>query len=298
MATTSANALSPTATDLVPFIPRLTLEWLRDEPERVVARGRGNRSPSSTSPGFTAMSERLSSLGRAGAEEVTEVMNATFAALLAVAYARGRRPAEVRRRRAPAALRRRGSRAPRCARGVRDAPHAARDRAAADVGRRGSAEDARRAPLGPLPVLPRRGLASRAPRHRPGRDANGRDGGRVRGGRDPRQRGDGARSSTPTRSARRRATGDCSARRPRSAARSSRCPTVEGIPLEVAVPAPLRAQLLEIGPLEGEHRHACDRVRPLLRNRRDHRARKGPRPPPMRSMRSSARSRPPRTSTA
>ena len=33
-------------------------------------------------------------------------------------------------------------------------------------------------------------------------------------------------------------------------------PTVEGIPLEVAVPAPLRAQLLEIGPLEGEHRHA------------------------------------------
>ena len=35
------------------------------------------------------MSERLSSLGRAGAEEVTEVMNATFAALLAVAYAQG-----------------------------------------------------------------------------------------------------------------------------------------------------------------------------------------------------------------
>ena len=33
-------------------------------------------------------------------------------------------------------------------------------------------------------------------------------------------------------------------------------PSVEGIPLEVAVPAPLRAQLLEIGPLEGEHRHA------------------------------------------
>ena len=39
--------------------------------------------------GFTAMSEQLSSLGRAGAEEVTEVMNATFAALLAVAYAQG-----------------------------------------------------------------------------------------------------------------------------------------------------------------------------------------------------------------
>ena len=38
--------------------------------------------------------------------------------------------------------------------------------------------------------------------------------------------------------------------------RSSRYRIVEGIPLEIAVPAPLRAQLLEVGPLEGEHRHA------------------------------------------
>ncbi len=34
-------------------------------------------------------------------------------------------------------------------------------------------------------------------------------------------------------------------------------PHVEGISLEVAVPAPLRAQLLEVGPFEGEHRHAA-----------------------------------------
>jgi len=34
-------------------------------------------------------------------------------------------------------------------------------------------------------------------------------------------------------------------------------PNVEGIALEVAVPAPLRAQLLEVGPLEGEHRNAA-----------------------------------------
>src|SRR4029453_5630034 len=34
-------------------------------------------------------------------------------------------------------------------------------------------------------------------------------------------------------------------------------PSVEGIPLEVAVPAPLRAQLLEVGPFEGEHRSAA-----------------------------------------
>jgi tetratricopeptide (TPR) repeat protein/class 3 adenylate cyclase len=34
-------------------------------------------------------------------------------------------------------------------------------------------------------------------------------------------------------------------------------PDIEGIPLEIAVPAPLRAQLLEVGPLEGEHRNAA-----------------------------------------
>ena len=39
--------------------------------------------------GFTAMSERLAKLGKAGAEEVTDVMNATFSALLEIAYAYG-----------------------------------------------------------------------------------------------------------------------------------------------------------------------------------------------------------------
>ena len=39
--------------------------------------------------GFTSLSERLATKGRAGAEEVTEVMNATFARLLDVAYAYG-----------------------------------------------------------------------------------------------------------------------------------------------------------------------------------------------------------------
>ena len=39
--------------------------------------------------GFTAMSERLAPLGARGAEEVTDVMSATFTRLLAVAYANG-----------------------------------------------------------------------------------------------------------------------------------------------------------------------------------------------------------------
>ena len=39
--------------------------------------------------GFTAMSERLAPKGRLGAEEVTDVMSATFARLLGVAYENG-----------------------------------------------------------------------------------------------------------------------------------------------------------------------------------------------------------------
>src|SRR4029450_6115307 len=74
--------------ELVSFVPRLTLEWLRDNPESLWREVDGTLASIHIS-GFTAMSERLSSRGKAGAEEVTEVMNATFAALLAVAYAQG-----------------------------------------------------------------------------------------------------------------------------------------------------------------------------------------------------------------
>src|SRR5579862_1178332 len=77
-----------TAAALVPFVPRLTLEWLRDHPERLWTAVDGTVAFVDIS-GFTAMSEKLSSLGKAGAEEVTDVMNATFAALLQVAYAEG-----------------------------------------------------------------------------------------------------------------------------------------------------------------------------------------------------------------
>ncbi len=74
--------------DLVPFVPRLTLDWLRTDADRLWLEVEGTLAFVDIS-GFTAMSERLSSQGKAGAEEVTEVMNATFAALLAVAYDQG-----------------------------------------------------------------------------------------------------------------------------------------------------------------------------------------------------------------
>ena len=74
--------------DLVSFVPRLTLEWLRDDPARLGLEREGTLAFVDIS-GFTAMSEQLARRGRAGAEEVTDVMNATFAALLDVAYADG-----------------------------------------------------------------------------------------------------------------------------------------------------------------------------------------------------------------
>src|SRR4051812_34432727 len=78
----------PPRSNLASFVPRLTAEWLRDSPERLWQEIEGTVAFVDIS-GFTAMSERLSGIGKAGAEEVTDVMNATFAALLDVAYAEG-----------------------------------------------------------------------------------------------------------------------------------------------------------------------------------------------------------------
>src|SRR5436305_12392495 len=84
----ASDSIDRTASDLVSFVPRLTLEWLRSSPDQRWLEIDGSLAFVDIS-GFTAMSERLSSSGRAGAEEVTDVMNATFAALLNVAYADG-----------------------------------------------------------------------------------------------------------------------------------------------------------------------------------------------------------------
>ena len=85
---TEAASPSSAPAELVSFVPRLTIEWLRSTPDELWREVEGTVAFIDIS-GFTAMSEKLSSQGRAGAEEVTEVMNATFAALLAVAYAQG-----------------------------------------------------------------------------------------------------------------------------------------------------------------------------------------------------------------
>ena len=80
-------ATSPHA-DLTPYVPRLTIEWLREAPDADWRQVEGTMAFVDIS-GFTAMSEKLAGEGKAGAEQVTEVMNATFEALLDVAYAYG-----------------------------------------------------------------------------------------------------------------------------------------------------------------------------------------------------------------
>jgi class 3 adenylate cyclase/tetratricopeptide (TPR) repeat protein len=64
------------------------IEWLADHPDREWREIEGTMAFVDIS-GFTAMSEKLAREGKAGAEQVTDVMNATFEALLDVAYSYG-----------------------------------------------------------------------------------------------------------------------------------------------------------------------------------------------------------------
>ena len=72
----------------MPYLPRVGLEWLRAAPGARHRALEGTLAFVDVS-GFTAMSERLAPKGALGAEEVTDVMSATFTRLLAVAYANG-----------------------------------------------------------------------------------------------------------------------------------------------------------------------------------------------------------------
>src|SRR2546423_3515704 len=83
----AAAARDPTAA-LLPYVPRLVADWAQtrnDERWRPIEATMVFADLS----GFTAMSERLSRLGRRGAEEVTDAIGGCFAELLAVAYGAG-----------------------------------------------------------------------------------------------------------------------------------------------------------------------------------------------------------------
>ncbi len=71
---------------LQPYLPRLSLEWLATEPERLHRRVDGSMVFVDIS-GFTALSEKLAKLGRVGAEEMADAINTCFSELLVLAYA-------------------------------------------------------------------------------------------------------------------------------------------------------------------------------------------------------------------
>lgn len=84
--------MSPTSAPpeavLSPYVPRLAIDWLRHTPEALHRSVEGSLAFVDIS-GFTQLTERLTRLGRAGAEEMSDALNATFAQLLEVAYEDG-----------------------------------------------------------------------------------------------------------------------------------------------------------------------------------------------------------------
>ena len=79
---------SDTTAALAPYVPRVIREWLDDDPT-VTHRQLASTFVFIDISGFTPMSERLARLGRAGAEELTVILNACFSRLLDDAYALG-----------------------------------------------------------------------------------------------------------------------------------------------------------------------------------------------------------------
>jgi class 3 adenylate cyclase/tetratricopeptide (TPR) repeat protein len=80
-----AQAPRQTVEILRPYVPRLVIRWLAEEPRTTNKVVDGSMVFVDIS-GFTKMSERLARHGKVGAEEVTDVLGAVFARLLAVAY--------------------------------------------------------------------------------------------------------------------------------------------------------------------------------------------------------------------
>jgi class 3 adenylate cyclase/tetratricopeptide (TPR) repeat protein len=83
-----AHPIPDSADRLRPYLPRMLLQWLADSPGTILREIDGTVVFVDIS-GFTKMSERLARKGKVGAEEVSEVLGAVFARMLAVAYGNG-----------------------------------------------------------------------------------------------------------------------------------------------------------------------------------------------------------------
>ncbi|HEV8420764.1 MAG TPA: adenylate/guanylate cyclase domain-containing protein, partial [Actinomycetota bacterium] len=67
------------------YVPRLLIEWLREDPTAPFKEVEGTLAFVDIS-GFTKMCERLARKGKVGAEEVNDVLDASFTQLLSIAY--------------------------------------------------------------------------------------------------------------------------------------------------------------------------------------------------------------------
>src|SRR6476659_9270011 len=85
MTTTSATS---SANRLLPYVPRLLLHWSADQDDPRHMRISGSLAFVDIS-GFTRLTERLARKGKVGAEEMSDILSATFAGLLSVARADG-----------------------------------------------------------------------------------------------------------------------------------------------------------------------------------------------------------------
>src|SRR4051812_22430154 len=73
---------------LRPYVPSLVMDWLRDTPDSTHRRVEGSFVFADIS-GFTNLTERLAQRGKVGAEEMGDLLNSTFEALLVPAYEYG-----------------------------------------------------------------------------------------------------------------------------------------------------------------------------------------------------------------
>jgi class 3 adenylate cyclase/tetratricopeptide (TPR) repeat protein len=255
MTAQAPDSASRPANELVSFVPRLTLEWLRSSPELRWLEIEGSLAFVDIS-GFTAMSERLSSLGRAGAEEVTDVMNATFAALLDVAYAEG-----------GGLLKFGGDALLLLYEGEHHAQRAAR--AAFEMRSTLRAIGRPRTTAGAVNLRMHAGIHTGkfqfflvGDSHRellvtgPAATRTVEMEGASEAGEillSP----EAAVLLNESDLGAEKGPGRLLQFAPDARGALAPLPAIDGIPLETAVPAPLRAQLLEVGPLEGEHRNAA-----------------------------------------
>lgn len=80
------DVMTPSRSSLLrPFLPRPTLEWVADDPDRRWRSVEGTVVFVDIS-GFTQLSEKLAKAGKVGAEEMADAINSCFTELLTIAY--------------------------------------------------------------------------------------------------------------------------------------------------------------------------------------------------------------------